>query len=37
MGLNKYQCLTPDVPTFLPGNKRLLNKENYHNPETTGN
>ena len=35
MGLNKYQCLTPDVPTFLPGNKILLNKENDDNPETT--
>ena len=28
IGLNKYQFLTPDVPTFLPGNKRLLNEEN---------
>ena len=35
MGLNKYQCLTPDVPPFLPGNKRLLNEENYDNTETT--
>ena len=35
MGLNKYQCLTPDVPTFLPGNKILLNKKNDDSPETT--
>ena len=21
MGVNIYQCLTPDVPPFLPGNK----------------
>ena len=26
MGLNKDQCLTPDVPQFIPGNKILLNK-----------
>ena len=35
MWINKYQCLTPDVPTFLPGNKILLNKDNDDNPETT--
>ena len=35
IGLNKYQCLTPDVPPFLPGNKILLNEENDDNPETT--
>ena len=23
IGLNKYQCLIPDVPPFLPGNKIL--------------
>ena len=34
MGLNKDQCLTPDVPPFLPGNKILLNEENDENPET---
>ena len=27
IGLKKYQCLTPDVPPFFPGNKRLLNWE----------
>ena len=37
MGLNKDQCLTPDVPQFIPGNKILLNKENDDNPETTDN
>ena len=35
MGLNKQQCLTPDVPPFLPGDKILLNEENDDNPETT--
>ena len=35
MGNNKYQCLTPDVPTFLPGNTIILNKENDDNTETT--
>ena len=35
MGLNKYLCLTPYVPPFLPVNKRLLNEENEDNPETT--
>ena len=35
MGLNKYQCLTPDVLPFLPRNKILLNDENDDNPETT--
>ena len=35
MGLNKYQCLTPYVSPFLPGNKRLLNKDNDDYPETT--
>ena len=34
MGLNKYQCLTTDIPPFLPGNKRLLNEGNDDNPET---
>ena len=34
MGLNKYQCLTPDVPPFIPGNKRLLNGKNDDNLET---
>ena len=33
--INKYQCVTPDVPPFIPGNKILLNKENDDNPETT--
>ena len=37
MGLNKYQFLTPNVPPFLSGNKRLLNKDNDDNPETTDN
>ena len=36
IGLYKDQCLTPDVPTFLPGNKIILN-ENDDNPETTDN
>ena len=35
MVLNKYQCLTPDVPPFLPGNKILLNEDNDDNTETT--
>ena len=35
MGLNKYQCLAPDVLLFHPGNKRLLNEENDDNPKTT--
>ena len=35
MGLNKYQFLTPNVPPFLSGNKRILNEENDDNPETT--
>ena len=35
MGINKYQCLTPDVPQFHPGNKRLLDKDNDDNTETT--
>ena len=35
MGLNKDQCLTPDVPPFIPGNKRLLNEENDDNTENT--
>ena len=34
MRLNKYQCLTPNVILFLPGNKILLNEENDDNPET---
>ena len=34
MGLNKYQCLTTDIPPFLPGNKILLNEGNGDNPET---
>ena len=32
--LNKYQCLTLDVPPFLPVNKILLNKDNDDNPKT---
>ena len=35
MGLNKDQCLTPCVPPFLPGYKRLLNKEYNDSTETT--
>ena len=35
MDINKYQCLTPDVPQFLPGIKRLLNEDNDDNPKTT--
>ena len=35
MRFNKYQCLTPDLPPFIPGNKILLNEENDDNPETT--
>ena len=35
MGLNKDQCLAPDVLLFHPGNKRLLNEENDDNPKTT--
>ena len=35
IGLDKYQCLTPDLPQFLPENKRLLNEENDGNTETT--
>ena len=35
IGLKKYQCLTSDVPPFLPGNKSLRNKENDDNPEAT--
>ena len=34
-GYQKDQCLTSDVPPFLPGNKSLLNEENGDNPETT--
>ena len=34
MGLNKYQCLTPDVPPFVPGNKTLLNEDNDDDPKT---
>ena len=37
IGLNKYQCLTPDLPPLIPRNKRLLNKENDDNPETIDN
>ena len=32
--LKKDQCLTADVPPFLPGNKSLRNEENDDNPET---
>ena len=35
MGLNKYQCLTLDIPPFIPGNKILLNEDNDNNHETT--
>ena len=35
LGLKEYQCLTSDVPHFLPRNKSLRNKENDDNPETT--
>ena len=35
MRLNKYQFLIPNVLTFLPGYKRLLNEENDDNPENT--
>ena len=35
MAINKYQCLTPDLPPFIPVNKILLNEENDDNPETT--
>ena len=35
IGINKDQCLTPDVPPFLLGNKRLLDEENDDNTETT--
>ena len=34
MGLNKDQCLTPNVPPFIPGNIILLNEVNDDNPET---
>ena len=37
MGLNKDQCLTLEVPLFLPGNKILINIENDDNSETTDN
>ena len=30
----KYQCLTSEVPPFIPGNKSLRNKGNDDNPET---
>ena len=38
--INKFrtknnQCLTSDVPPFLPGNKLLRNQENDDDPETT--
>ena len=33
--LKIFQCLTSDVPPFLPGNKSLRNKKNDDNPETT--
>ena len=35
MGLNKYQWLTPDVLSFLPGNKKLVSKDIDNNNETT--
>ena len=37
IGINKYQCLTPKVPPFLPGNKILSNEENDDNPKTADN
>ena len=33
MVINKYQCLTLDVPPFIPGNKILLNEDDYDNPK----
>ena len=30
----KYQCLTPDLPPFLPENKTLINEINCDNTET---
>ena len=35
MVINKYQCLTLDVPPFIPGNKILLNEDDYDNPKNT--
>ena len=35
IGLKKYQCLTPDVPPFFPGNKALINEQNDDSPETS--
>ena len=35
MRLNKYQCLTTDIPPFLPRNKILINEGNDDNPEDT--
>ena len=35
MRINKYQFLIPNILTFLPGYKRLLNEENDDNPENT--
>ena len=34
LGLQKYQCITPEVPSFLPVSKILLNEENDDNTET---
>ena len=31
----KNQCLTSDVPPFLPGNKSFRNEKNNDNPEDT--
>ena len=35
LGLKKDQCLTSDVPPFIPGKKSPINKENNDNHETT--
>ena len=35
LGLKKYQCLTSELPPFLPVIKSLINKEYYDNPKTT--
>ena len=35
IGFKKDQCLTPEVPPFLPGNKSLRNEENDDKSETT--
>ena len=37
LGLEKDQCLTSDLPPFIPGKKSLRNEENDDNPETIDN